>query len=122
MFIKHISNAPVRERYGLHSHILLHQKDNANSNLAITWVEVEPGKQQRLHHHPAEQVYVIIQGEGKMQIGEETAVIHTGHMAYIPSNQPHGITNTSSERLVYVSAATPTWDIEAVYDEGQLKK
>lgn len=121
MFTQHISNVPVRERSGLHSHILLQQQDAAQSNLAITWVEVEPGQQQRLHHHPAEQVYVIVQGEGEMQVGAETAVLHTGHLVYIPSNQPHGITNTGREPLVYISAATPSFDMTAVYDQGQLK-
>jgi mannose-6-phosphate isomerase-like protein (cupin superfamily) len=121
MFIQHISNVPVRERSGLYSHILLQQQDAAQSNLAVTWVEVKPGKRQRLHHHLAEQVYVIVQGEGKMQVGEETAVLHTGHMVYIPSNQPHGIINTGNEPLVYISAATPSFDMTAVYDHGQLK-
>ncbi len=121
MFKQNIADAPQREREGLTSHILLQQGDVPGLGLSVTWVEVAPGSRQRPHSHAPEQVYVIVRGTGKMHVGEEAQDVRPGDLIYIPPNVTHGIENTSGETLTYLSAATPAFDLKALYDTGTLK-
>jgi mannose-6-phosphate isomerase-like protein (cupin superfamily) len=121
MFKQNKSAAPQRDRDGLTSYILLQQGDISTDNLAITWVDVAPGCSQRPHSHAPEQVYVIISGQGRMRVGDEERDVVEGDLVYIPSNVVHSIVNLSNEVLRYISASTPAFDLQALYDTGKLK-
>lgn len=121
MYTQNKANAAQRERKGLTSYFMWDRQQNEHTKLAITWVEVVPGSRQRPHHHEPEQVYVIVQGQGIMEIDGEKQSVTTGDLIYIPSNATHGITNHGDELLVYVSAATPAFDLVDAYDRGQLQ-
>ena len=121
MYIKNKETVSQKERQGLVSHILLQQGSYPGTQLAITWVDVAPGARQLPHRHEPEQVYVIIQGQGIMQVDGDQQVVSSGDMVYIPPNSLHGINNQSDEKLTYISASTPSWDIDAVYDQGDLR-
>ncbi len=116
-----IATAPNRDRPGLASHILLQAGDTPTNKLAVTWVEVDPGSSQQPHSHAPEQVYIIIRGNGLMRVGTETAEVQPGDLVHIPGNTVHTIENTGSEKLIYISASTPAFDLKALYDSGQLK-
>jgi mannose-6-phosphate isomerase-like protein (cupin superfamily) len=121
MFVRNISDAPQRRRAGLVSHILLQRGDVAGSNLAVTWVDVEPGDAQRPHSHAPEQVYVVVRGRGLMMVGTERRGVHVGDLVHVPPEAPHAIQNTGDEMLTYISAASPALDLESLYDTGELK-
>ena len=121
MYTINISSSQKRERNGLTSYFLLDRRNEMGTKLAITWVKVVPGGRQILHHHAPEQVYVIVQGEGEMQVDAETRLVRAGDLIYIPSNAEHGIVNTGDAVLAYVSAATPPFDLTEAYDRGQLQ-
>jgi mannose-6-phosphate isomerase-like protein (cupin superfamily) len=116
------SAVPQRQRDGLLSHILLQQGDVPDTQLSVTWVEVEPGASQKPHKHPPEQSYIIIQGQGEMHVGEENCFVEQGDIIYIPSNLEHFIKNQGDKILIYISASTPAYDFKALYDIGCLKK
>ncbi|MDY6780780.1 MAG: cupin domain-containing protein [Halobacteria archaeon] len=100
---------------GLVSHLLHTASDDVpDTQLTVTWVEVEPGASQMEHSHEPEQVYVIVSGEGIMRVGEDERRVESGDLARIPSNTEHGIENTGDTTLEYVSAATPSFPIEEV--------
>ncbi len=120
MYVRNVSEAEKRERSGLVSHFLLGSEHLADTPLAATWVTVEPGSRQIVHHHVSVQIYVIIQGGGLMHVGDETRPVSAGDLIYIPSDAPHGIENNTGALLVYVSAATPAFDLPQAYDRGQL--
>lgn len=121
MIVKHYQNVEKRERLGLTSHFLLDQGVLAGDPLGVTWVTVEAGAKQLLHHHTNPQVYVIIAGQGMMQVGDEKQAVSAGNLIAIPSDALHGIENNGEEMLVYVSAATPAFDLQDGYDKGQLQ-
>jgi len=121
MFTINKANAQKRERNSLTSFFMLDKRTAMQTELAVTWVVVKPGGRQILHHHEPEQVYVIVQGIGEMQVGAEKQVVRTGDLVYIPSKFEHGIVNTGDDKLVYVSAATPPFDLTEAYDRGQLE-
>src|SRR5262249_62098508 len=52
------------------SRLLLAAGRSGSRQLSVTWVECQPGSQQALHAHPAqEQVYVMVQGRSQMLAG-----------------------------------------------------
>lgn len=116
-----VETAPKRVRPGLLSHILLQSGDTPTNNLAVTWVEVDPLASQQPHSHAPEQAYIIVRGQGRMRVGAEISDVQPGELVYIPANTVHAIENTGNEKLVYVSASVPAFDLEALYDSGQLK-
>jgi mannose-6-phosphate isomerase-like protein (cupin superfamily) len=120
MYVSDLSTAPKRELDGLVSHILLEEGDAPGGELSITWVDVEPGSEQKPHSHGPQQVYVITRGQGRMIVGEETRDVREGQMVFIPPEVEHGIVNTGEEVLTYVSAATPAFPVSDLYDAGQL--
>jgi mannose-6-phosphate isomerase-like protein (cupin superfamily) len=117
MFKKNRTEVTQRGYHGLRSHIFLQQGDPPGTKLAITWVDVPPGARQMLHRHEPEQVYVIVEGTGRMRVGEEEEEVVTGDLIYIPPNLVHAIENRSEDVLSYLSAATPAFDIAAYYDQ-----
>ncbi|MFW5929944.1 MAG: cupin domain-containing protein [Halobacteriota archaeon] len=83
------------------------------TDLTLTWVEVEPGESQDVHSHSQEQMYVVVEGEGVHVDGEESDV-SSGDAVHVPSNASHGIENTGEGVLEYVSAATPGIPLDMV--------
>ncbi len=122
MFKRGLAEAPTRILPGLVSHILLQSGDTSTDNLAIAWVEVEPGSNQQPHHHIPEQAYVIVNGNGRIKVGSEIADVQAGDLLHIPSNLEHAVENTGPEKLIYISVTAPAFDIKALYDTGQLKR
>lgn len=122
MFKKSLAESPKRIRPGLVSHILLQAGDTPTDNLSIAWVEVEPGSHQQPHHHVPEQAYIIVNGNGRIKVNSEIADVQAGDLVYIPTDMEHAVENTGPEKLVYISVTVPAFDIEALYDAGQLKK
>jgi mannose-6-phosphate isomerase-like protein (cupin superfamily) len=57
-----------------------------------------------------------------MRVGDETHDIGVGELAFIPPGVAHGIENIGDETLRYVSAATPAFAVEALYDSGPLAR
>jgi mannose-6-phosphate isomerase-like protein (cupin superfamily) len=120
MFTRHKDTAPKRPREKLTSICLLAWGDVAGDNLAVTWVDVEPGGRQIPHNHPEVQIYVIVAGRGRMLVGGEQKEVSAGELVHVPSGLMHGIENIGERTLSYVSAANPAFDYTEAYDHGQL--
>lgn len=105
---------------GAVEHILLGWGKFDAHNLLVTWTEVSPGSHVRGHAHAgSEQVYVIIKGAARMQVGEERALVASGTLVYVPPGIPHSIANPGDEPLVFLSAASPPYSVERLYaDRG----
>lgn len=114
MFVQRIEDSPRNDRgSGQVSHLLLGAGDFGARNLSMTWVECAPGSQQELHaHRDSEQAYVIIEGRGRMIVGDEERDIEPGTLVFIRPGQPHAIKNIREQRLVYVSATSPPFPLE----------
>jgi len=75
-------------------------------------VDIEPGGEQRIHQHSPEQVYFILAGAGEMSVAGEVRLVGPGDCVFIPSGNPHGITNRGQVLLRYFSAAAPAFAAE----------
>lgn len=111
MQTQHKDRAPVHERGGQSSFLLLASNQFASRNLAITWVDCPPGSWQPRHQHDAqEQIYVIIRGRGVMTVGDDEQELTEGTLVFVPPGTPHTIRNESDSPMAYVSATSPPFE------------
>jgi mannose-6-phosphate isomerase-like protein (cupin superfamily) len=108
MLIRRMGAVPRNERgAGQVSHLLLGLPDDEYP-MSVTMVEAAPGSQQPLHAHTAStQVYLVIEGSGRMIVDGEEADVTRGDMVCIPPRARHAIRNTGDRPLTYVSATAP---------------
>lgn len=49
------------------------------------------------HSHPTHEYYYVIEGEGIMQVGDETREIDHGDLVYIPPDVPHSLRPSTAD-------------------------
>ena len=63
------------------------------------------------HYHPrTEEIYYILRGTARMQIGEETRNVRPGDAIAIPPGAVHQITNTCQETLTFLCCCAPGYE------------
>jgi len=65
----------------------------------LVYLEVDPGKQIPLHTHTADEVFVVLEGEGIVTSGDRQWSASAGSIAVAPAFERHGWENTGSETL-----------------------
>ena len=73
---------------------------------------VKPGDKSTKHSLKASEVYYILEGEGVMHIGDETAVARPGQAIYIPPQAKQFIENTGQADLKFLCIVDPAWRAE----------
>ena len=113
MNIQTVEKSPRNHRGGQVSHLLLAAGQFGSENLAVTWVEGEPGSEQAVHSHDGrEQVYVVVHGRGAMRVGDEVEEVGPGTLIMVPPNTDHSIRNVGEEKLIYVSSTSPPFAMQ----------
>ncbi len=96
----------------LTSWMLISPQSSSAQRLSIQISEIPVASEQPVHKHGPEQCYYIIKGKGRMIIEEDSIEVTVGDAVYIPSNSKHGIINTGSVVLEYLTANSPAFDKE----------
>ena len=61
----------------------------------------EPAQEHRLHAHADQDtMYFVIEGSGHFLLEDEEVPMDAGAMLVAPAGVPHGVRNTSDERLI----------------------
>jgi quercetin dioxygenase-like cupin family protein len=69
---------------------------------------LEPGQEQKPHAHAdAAKVYYVLEGEGVFLVDGEERVLGAGNAVLSEAGDPHGVRNTSSERLTLLVMMAP---------------
>ncbi len=69
---------------------------------------LEPGQLQKTHAHDgSDKVYLVAEGEGRFQIGEDSRTLVSGEAVMAAAGELHGITNNSGARLVVLTLMAP---------------
>ena len=61
-------------------------------------------------HKVQEQVYHVIEGEGLMEVGDQTHIVRKHDVIYLPPGVEHSINNTGVADLVFIVATSPVTD------------
>jgi quercetin dioxygenase-like cupin family protein len=83
----------------------------SDQDIGLTMWNLEPGQENSAHSHPDfGQILIVMRGSGEALRGEELPPlpIKAGMFFIAPRGAPHGIRNTGSERLSYVTASNRT--------------
>src|SRR5262245_46108088 len=69
-------------------------------------VRIAPGKCNERHRHAHESIFVVLEGEGRVLVGDAWTEIHAGDVAFIPRWIVHQTHNTDAKRELVVLAIT----------------
>jgi quercetin dioxygenase-like cupin family protein len=88
---------------------------NGASDTMLGFSTWQPGASTRQLVHEVDELCYIVEGEGKLSIGDETVSYCAGQAVLIPAGVPHGVVNDSAApmSMVYVfssPAYPPTRD------------
>jgi quercetin dioxygenase-like cupin family protein len=83
---------------------------------AVVYFEVEPGRHLGTHTDSAEEILLIVSGEGRATIGEQQAPVRAGTLAVVPALVPHSVENTGAETLRVVGFFSSS-TVLSVFDE-----
>ena len=77
------------------------------SSVSFFLVHNHPAQGPKLHRHPYDETFVILEGNIRVHVGEETIEGGPGDIVIGPPGVPHGFTNigTDRARLVCIHAA-----------------
>ena len=68
----------------------------------------EPGQEHASHvHADQDKLYVVVEGEGDVTVGEDHRRIGPGDVALAPAGVPHGMRNPGPERLIVMVEMGP---------------
>jgi quercetin dioxygenase-like cupin family protein len=68
----------------------------------------EPGQQHAAHTHPGQdKLYVVLEGEAEIQVGDETQLVSTGGGAFAPSGVLHSVRNCGDKQLIVLAVLAP---------------
>ena len=68
----------------------------------------EPGQEHAPHAHDGQdKLYLILEGNGMVQVGDQTESLSAGDAAFAPSGIVHSIRNPGPERLVVMAILGP---------------
>jgi quercetin dioxygenase-like cupin family protein len=112
----------IRYRFPTHTNDLIMDRKDASAAEAF-FVILEPGEAPPIHVHPdAEQVFLILEGEGVLGIGHDAAErypLKVGDFVRTPPGVPHAVSCVGNSRFVYLSIDCfvagpnpdePSWD------------
>ena len=63
-------------------------------------------------HHQLEEIYYIVEGRGRMQVGDEERDVEAGDAIYIPRGHPHTLCNTGTEAVKILLICGPAFFYE----------
>jgi mannose-6-phosphate isomerase-like protein (cupin superfamily) len=73
----------------------------------------DPGHGPRLHQHPYDETWVVIDGNLTFRCGEQRLEAGPGDIVIVPSQTPHKFTNNGPDRANLVCVhANPTFETE----------
>ena len=64
---------------------------------------LQPGQHIHPHVHAGDHIWIVLEGEGRLLGVEGEPELAPGITATLPSGEPHGVTNTGSVGLVFLS-------------------
>src|SRR4030042_5046278 len=116
MIIRNLEHPEVKAtRYRAHeqgiAHFLLDTRQ-LQTLMFLAHASLAPGKKLIGHEDPMEEIYIIQNGRGLMQVGEEVCEVKSGDAIHIPIGHYHELTNTGDEELtlLVVAGLIPSMD------------
>ena len=90
---------------------LLAHRNSCIRQQSLAEARLAPGITTAAHHHPrTEEIYFILEGTGRMHLGEAFREIGPGDAVAIPPGTMHWIANTGNETLRFLCCCAPGYE------------
>ncbi len=90
---------------------LLAYRNSSIQKQSLAEARLPPGASTTPHFHKiTEEIYYILSGQARMQIGEEARDVQPGDAIAIPPGEMHTITNTGEDTLVFLCCCAPPYE------------
>lgn len=111
MFIRRLKDCPeFIAGDACHLRELLNAKtDNRAYRYSLARAAVKPGVKTKPHSLKTSEVYYILEGEGRMHVGEKSREVVPGDCIDIPPQAIQWIENTGKADLVFLCIVDPAW-------------
>ena len=83
--------------------------DNRAYRYSLAHAVVKPATKTKAHALKTSEVYYILEGEGRMHVGSDTAEVGPGDCIDIPPGAIQWIENTGKTDLVFLCIVDPAW-------------
>ena len=108
MLVRRFSEAAITEVHRLRPHVLMDAGELGSRNVSVCWLEVPTGASEELRsHEEAEQVYVVVSGNGTMSATGDTQQLAVGDLVLIPPATDHSVANDGADPFALVSVQSP---------------
>lgn len=67
---------------------------HGDTNISFLWVDLPPGDGPKLHRHPYEEIFIILEGRATFTVGATMVEAAAGHVLIAPPNTPHKFVNS----------------------------
>ena len=114
MDIQHIDRARAfTTKDGSEIRELLAHRNSVIEKQSLAEARLFPGSSTTPHYHRlTEEIYYVLDGEGRMRIGEDERAVGPGDAIAIPPGAVHQITNTGSGVLKFLCCCAPGYEHE----------
>jgi len=85
----------IKSEYGGDFRRLYPWKDVATPPWGSAWMTIAPQQSSYPHDHDEEETFIIISGEGEMNIDGEKRLVEKGDLIYLPRFSTHKLRNIS---------------------------
>jgi mannose-6-phosphate isomerase-like protein (cupin superfamily) len=90
---------------------LLAHRNSCIQKQSLAEARLSPGASTTPHYHPVtEEIYYLLEGFGRMKIGDETRDVGPGDAIAIPPGAIHTITNAGSSLLKFLCCCAPAYE------------
>ena len=73
--------------------------EKTGAAVSVIAVDAAPGQGPRVHRHPYEEVFVVLEGEATFTLGEEERIVRAGDVVVAPPGVAHRFVNSGRSRL-----------------------
>jgi quercetin dioxygenase-like cupin family protein len=73
---------------------VIDEKNDGAPNYALRVIEVQPGGHTPKHTHPYEHENYVVEGQGRVLLGDEWHAVSVGSVVFVPANMLHTYENT----------------------------
>jgi len=112
MDIRNIDEVPAfTTKDGSEIRELLAHRNSCIRKQSLAEARLPPGASTTPHHHPAtEEIYYILEGAGRMRIGDQQRDVGPGDAIAIAPGASHTITNTGEATLKFLCCCAPGYE------------
>ena len=90
---------------------LLAYRNSSIRQQSLAEARLAPGQATTPHYHPrTEEIYYLLEGTGRMQLGGEVRDVGPGDAIAIPAGLAHQITNTGGGLLRFLCTCAPGYE------------